>query len=160
MTREVLATCHDTSVLHTLHICSRKLSHLVSVFAKRTSMNNGILRIDIDIHNRRIVDMNIHHLTLLGHSKSHLVDQRVITQCTQLHLLREEWKLTKTHRGTPFSIDRYQHRHFAHCLQLIHSIQIARQTILDNQQTANTFYTYQGIRQQCMFVGEDITIRL
>ena len=97
MPREMLRASNDTAILHAFHVCTSIGSHFVSVFSKRTSVYHRVLWIDIYVHYGRIVDMDIHHLALFRHRQTHFIYQRVRWQCPQLHLLREEWKFSKTH---------------------------------------------------------------
>ena len=116
---EMLHCCGQTFALHAQSISRGLLTHRLWVLAKATHTNDGIGRIRVDIGHRREVDMNAHTLALFSHLLAHLIDQLVIANGTQSHLIGIGKRLVHTHTQAPFGIDADHQRGLRHGLPFV-----------------------------------------
>ena len=119
MARKVFHTCNQTLALHSFGVGHTFVTHTFRVFAKTTHSNHRVGGIGVDIHDRREIHMDAHALALLGHLLPHFIDQFVVFDGTQSHLIRIGQGLVDTHGQAPFRIDRDHQRGLGHRLPFV-----------------------------------------
>src|SRR6186713_1885040 len=86
MTGKMLGTGHDPRILHSLHVLYPELRHFLFALSKRTVVDDWIVRVVIDVHYRRIVDLDTDSPALRAHQAAILIDQGRVPGGPQHHL--------------------------------------------------------------------------
>ena len=119
VTREMLHRGYQAFALHSQGIGSALLAYFLRVFAKTTHTNNRVGRIGIDIDDGRKVDMDAHAFALFRHLLPHLVNQLVVADGPQGHLIGIRQRLVDTHSQSPFRINGDHQRCFGNRLPIV-----------------------------------------
>ena len=119
VTREVFHRGNQALTLHTESVCSGFLTHSLRILAKATHSDNRISRIGVDIGHWSKVDMNAHALALFSHLLPHLINQFIIGDGAQGHLIRIGQSLVHAHGQTPFRINGNHQRGLCHGLPFV-----------------------------------------
>ena len=119
VTREMLHRGYQAFALHSQGIGDALLAHLLRVFAKAAHTYNRIGRIGVDINDGRKVDMDAHAFALFRHLLPHLVNQLVVANGTQSHLIGIRQGLVDAHSQPPFGINGDHQRRFGNRLPIV-----------------------------------------
>ena len=117
--REVFHTGNQSFALHTQCVCCGLFAHFCRIFTKATHSYNGIGSVGVDIRHGSEVHMDAHALALFRHLLPHLVNQFIIADSPQGHLIRICQRLLHTHCQAPFSIDGHHQWGLCHGLPCI-----------------------------------------
>ncbi len=88
MTREVFGTSHHPMILHPFHILVTFGRYIVSVFSKRTGIDNWISGIIIYIDYRREIDVNPYSFHLTSYFFTHVINELIVLNSPQHELSR------------------------------------------------------------------------
>ena len=119
VTWKVFHRGYQAFTLHALGVGRGFLAHFLRVLTKAAHPDDGIGRIGVDIGHRSEIHMDAHALALLGHLLTHLVNQLVILDGPQGHLIRIRQGLVHAHGKPPFSIDGDHQRGLRHGLPFV-----------------------------------------
>ena len=111
------------SALHAQGVCGGLLPHVARVFAETTHPNDRIVGVGVDIGIRGEVSLDAHPETLVSHLLAHLINQFIVGDGTQGHLVRIGHHLIDAHGNAPFTIDTDHQRRLSHglpCVGLLH----------------------------------------
>ena len=82
---KVLAGCDAAVVLNAAHERRAQVRHAARVFAKRAHVDDGVVRIVVDVQDRRERDMNPDGARLNGSDSPHFVGQRAVVRRAHRH---------------------------------------------------------------------------
>ena len=116
MAREVFHRGNQSFALHSKGVCRGLFAHFCRIFTETAHPYNGIGGVGVDISHRGKVHMDAHTLTLLRHLLSHFVDQLIIGDGTQSHLIRIGQSFLHAHSQAPLCINGHHQRSLSHSL--------------------------------------------
>ena len=124
--------CRDHAViLQTMDECDAHPRREIRIFAVGARIDDGVIRIVVDVEDRRVRDVNPERAPFECGETSLLVSERRISRCTDRHLWREHNRPAKVDRvGNEVAASRAksrsgleirseQKRHLAHRLQSV-----------------------------------------
>ena len=116
---EVFGCADDAAVFHTFDVGQAFGSYVFRVFTEGTVTDHGIECIVVYVHRRCQVDVQSGAFGLAGDFQSHFIDQVVVLERTQRHLIREAGYVVQTHSQAPFAVDGDEHRGLGGLLQAV-----------------------------------------
>ena len=114
---EVFGCADDAAVFHTFDVGQAFGSYVFRVFTEGTVTDHGVECIVVYVHRRCQVDVQSGAFGLAGDFQSHFIDQVVVLERTQCHLIREAGYVVQTHSQAPFAVDGDEHRGLGGLLQ-------------------------------------------
>ena len=105
MTREVFHGGDHATALHAEGVSGSLLPYVLRVLAEATNTDDRVVGVRVDIGDGGKVGMDAHTQTLVGHLLSHLVDQLVVGDGAECHLVRIGHHVVDAHGDTPFTVD-------------------------------------------------------
>ena len=120
MSRKVFGACHHAVVLHPFGILVTFGSDIIYIVAKTALVDNGVIRIIVDINRRRKIDMNAEATTFFSNRYTKLINELIVRNRTEHHLFGVGNGGTfQTHIQTPFGIHGNEKRYLADFLIVI-----------------------------------------
>ena len=116
---EVFGRADDTAVFHSLDVGQAFGGYVFRVFTEGTITDHGVEGVVVYVHRRSQVDVQSGAFGLAGDFQSHLVDQIVVLERAQGHLVREIGYVVQAHSQAPFTVDGYEHRGLGGLLQTV-----------------------------------------
>ena len=123
--------------LHTLHILNAEFSHAMRIFSERTIVDHGIIGIIIDIHHRRIIDLDAHAFALFANQLSVLVNKLRILHSAQHHLPGKRTHAVHAHAQAVFGIDGKKNGCLGDILKMIDESRLGFRPSLEKTDTAD-----------------------
>ena len=94
-------------------------SHRVGIFAERAHTDGRIVGVVVHIEHGCKIHVYAYCAALASHFAAIFIEQTVIVDCAENHILGELGGIFQSHRQTPLCIDGDEQRNFAQCLCLI-----------------------------------------
>ena len=132
---EVLGGGNDAVALQTLHVSHRLAGHVVAVLAERAVADYGVVGIAVDVGDGREVDVDAQAAAVLPDLVAHAVNQAVVADGAQHHLLGENHRAVEPHPQPPLAVDADEQRHFRLRLVAIGEYGLAVRPALEENQT-------------------------
>ena len=106
MTGKMFEANQQTVILHPFHIGGYFGGYIVPAITKRTIADHRISGVVIYICNRGKVNVHAQSFKIIANLLAHLIDQVVVLDRPQSHLIRVRNRAVETHPQTPFGIHR------------------------------------------------------
>ena len=119
VTREMFHTGNQSFALHAECIGCGLFAYFCRIFTETAHSDNGIGGVGVDVSHGSKVHMDAHALALFRHLLPHLVNQLIIADGAQGHLIRISQRFFHTHCQAPFGIDGHHQRSLCHGLPSI-----------------------------------------
>ena len=137
VTREVLHRGYQAFTLHSHGVCHTFFANFFRILTKTAHPYDGVCRIGIDVDNRRKIHMDAHALALLGHLLTHLINQFIVVDSAQSHLVRVSDGVLEAHGQAPFRIDGDHKRRLGERLPRVGLFHLSRQIVAEKAHTTN-----------------------
>ena len=143
MTGEVLADSQHTTSLQPTTIGQHTVGHLLSSFAKRALVDDGIQGIGIDIGHRSKVNVYTQEAHLSGHLLSIVLNKLKILDTAQGGITGEVGHALQAHGETPLAIEGNHQRHFGRFLCHSGELSLSLGCPVGEEQSANLIFLHQ-----------------
>ena len=115
----MLGRADDASGLHSFDVGEPFGRYIFRVFTERTVTDHRVEGVVVHVDRRGQVDVQSGAFGLTGYLKPHFIDQLVVFQRAQGHLVREIAHVVQAHAQPPFAVDSDKHRGFGDLLQTV-----------------------------------------
>ena len=137
VTREMFHRGYQAFTLHPHGVSHTFFAYFFRILTKTTHPDDGVGRIGIDVDHRRKIHMDAHALALLGHLLTHLINQLIVVDSAQSHLIGISDGVLESHGQAPFRIDGDHKRRFGKRLPSVGLLHLSRQIVAEKAHAAN-----------------------
>ena len=147
MTGKMLAHRKHTPRLQAARVSYHLACHLRRNFPERTGIDDGIVRINVDISHRGEIDLHAYLATLACHLSSVFIQEAIRANTPQHHITRERRSAFQTHGQSPLAIEGDKQRQLGQLLRFIGQLHLVLQQTSGKKQAAHLVLLHHFFQQ-------------
>ena len=147
VTGEVLCHREHAIVFHATCKSDAVTSHRVGIFAERAHTDGRIVGVVVHIEHGCKIHVYAYCAALASHFAAIFIEQTVIVDCAENHILGELGGIFQSHRESPLGIDGDEQRYFAQSLSLVVDSGLRQDVAAGVEQTAYFVFLHHLFRR-------------